>query len=39
MLLNGTAEQDIGSLLGVSAEAVQLRVERMLAVLKPRAKS
>jgi DNA-binding NarL/FixJ family response regulator len=39
MLLNGTPEGDIGSLLGVSAEAIQLRVERMLALLKPRAKS
>jgi DNA-binding NarL/FixJ family response regulator len=39
MLLNGTPEREIGSLLGVSADAVHLRVERMLALLKPRAKS
>jgi DNA-binding NarL/FixJ family response regulator len=37
MLLSGTIEGEIGPVLGLSPDAVTVRVDRMLAALKPRA--
>lgn len=37
MLLTGVRETEVGSVLGLSPDEVSVRVERMLAALKPRA--